>query len=128
MAEQRFLRSLQSAAAPPLTPNSNRNPNQLLVVLIVLSLCLSPFAHGQEPAVGSTNPPAADLSRRSRPRSHRTIESGDVGLQQGAYDRRHQADEQSLPAYRRKTGPNRNWTFRSEERRVGKECRSRWSP
>src|SRR3712207_9305938 len=22
----------------------------------------------------------------------------------------------------------REWTFRSEERRVGKECRSRWSP
>ena len=31
---------------------------------MVLSLCLSLFAHGQEPAVGFTNPPAADLSRR----------------------------------------------------------------
>jgi ABC-type transporter lipoprotein component MlaA len=31
-----------------------------LVVLVVLSLCLSPFARGQEPAVGFTNSPAAD--------------------------------------------------------------------
>ena len=28
--------------------------------LVVLSLCLSPFAHGQEPAVGFTKPPAAE--------------------------------------------------------------------
>ena len=25
-------------------------------------------------------------------------------------------------------GPQPLWAFRSEERRVGKECRSRWSP
>jgi ABC-type transporter lipoprotein component MlaA len=36
------------------------------LALVVLSLYLSPFAHGQEPAVGFTNPPAADLSRRSQ--------------------------------------------------------------
>jgi ABC-type transporter lipoprotein component MlaA/pimeloyl-ACP methyl ester carboxylesterase len=30
------------------------------VVLVFLSLCLSPFAHGQEPAVGFTRPPAAE--------------------------------------------------------------------
>ena len=35
-----------------------------LAALAVLSLCLPPFARGQEPAVGVTNPPAADLSRR----------------------------------------------------------------
>jgi len=29
-------------------------------VLVFLSLCLSPFAHGQEPAVGFTRPPAAE--------------------------------------------------------------------
>ncbi|MGD0209109.1 MAG: VacJ family lipoprotein [Verrucomicrobiota bacterium] len=28
--------------------------------LVVLALCLSPFAHGQEPAVGFTRPPAAE--------------------------------------------------------------------
>lgn len=37
-----------------------------LVVLVVLSLCLLPFAHGQEPVVGFTRPSAADLSRRSQ--------------------------------------------------------------
>ncbi len=31
---------------------------------MVLVLCLSPLVHGQEPAVGSTKTPAADLSRR----------------------------------------------------------------
>lgn len=31
-----------------------------LAVLVFLSLCLSPFAHGQEPAVGFTRPPAAE--------------------------------------------------------------------
>ena len=31
-----------------------------------MSLCLSLFAHGQEPAVGVTRQPAADLSRRSQ--------------------------------------------------------------
>ena len=35
-----------------------------LVVLMILSLCLSPFARGQEPAAGFTNSPVADLSRR----------------------------------------------------------------
>lgn len=30
------------------------------MVLVFLSLCLSPFAHGQEPAVGFTRPPAAE--------------------------------------------------------------------
>ena len=34
--------------------------------LVVLSLCLSLFAHGQELAAGFTNPPVADLSRRSQ--------------------------------------------------------------
>src|ERR1035438_6838443 len=34
---------------------------------------------------------------------------------------------QALPAARDFTSP-RAWAFRSEERRVGKECRSRWSP
>ena len=37
-----------------------------LVILVALSLCLSLFAHGQGTAVGPTNPPAADLSRRSQ--------------------------------------------------------------
>jgi len=37
-----------------------------LVFLVVLSLCLSLFAHGQELAAGFTNPPVADLSRRSQ--------------------------------------------------------------
>jgi ABC-type transporter lipoprotein component MlaA len=32
-----------------------------LVVLVVLSLCLLPFAHGQEPAVGFTPPPPAEI-------------------------------------------------------------------
>jgi len=36
------------------------------VFLVVLSLCLSLFAHGQELAAGFTNPPVADLSRRSQ--------------------------------------------------------------
>ncbi len=31
-----------------------------LVILMVLSLCLPPFAHGQEPAVGFTRPPATE--------------------------------------------------------------------
>src|SRR6266699_2159010 len=53
-------------------------------------------------------------SPRIRPRPPRTVESGDVGLQQGAYDRRHQADEQSLSVRRRETGPNRNWKFWQE--------------
>jgi ABC-type transporter lipoprotein component MlaA/pimeloyl-ACP methyl ester carboxylesterase len=30
------------------------------LVLVIFSLCLSPFAHGQEPAVGLTSPPAAE--------------------------------------------------------------------
>ena len=34
--------------------------------LVVLSLCLPPFAHGQQPAAGFTRPPAADLPRRSQ--------------------------------------------------------------
>ena len=38
--------------------------SSVLVGLVVLSLCLSLFAHGQEPAVGVTRQPAADLSRR----------------------------------------------------------------
>ena len=36
-------------------------------------------------------------------------------------------DDKSLRKYRRFKGPFRN-RLRSEERRVGKECRSRWSP
>ena len=38
--------------------------SSVLVGLVVLSLCLSLFAHGQEPAVGVTRQPAADLWRR----------------------------------------------------------------
>ena len=30
------------------------------MVLVIFSLCLPPFAHGQEPAVGSTKPPAVE--------------------------------------------------------------------
>jgi ABC-type transporter lipoprotein component MlaA/pimeloyl-ACP methyl ester carboxylesterase len=44
--------------------------------LVVLSLCLSPFAPGQEPAVGFTGIPAADLSRRLAAPKH-----GDGGSQ-----------------------------------------------
>src|ERR1017187_1069437 len=41
-------------------PPGRRIRSSALVVLVVLSLCLSPFAHGQEPAVGFTKPPAAE--------------------------------------------------------------------
>ena len=37
-----------------------RNHTLALAVLVGLSLCLSPFARGQEPAVGPTNTPAAE--------------------------------------------------------------------
>jgi ABC-type transporter lipoprotein component MlaA/pimeloyl-ACP methyl ester carboxylesterase len=40
--------------------------NSALVILAALSLSLPPFTHGQQPAVVVTNPPAADLSRRSQ--------------------------------------------------------------
>jgi ABC-type transporter lipoprotein component MlaA len=37
------------------------------LALASVLLCLSPFAQAQEPVVGLTRPPAADLSRRSQP-------------------------------------------------------------
>jgi phospholipid-binding lipoprotein MlaA len=40
--------------------------NSALVILALLSLRLPPPAHGQQSAIGFTNPPAADLSRRSQ--------------------------------------------------------------
>jgi ABC-type transporter lipoprotein component MlaA len=41
-------------------PPGRKIRSSALVVLAVLSLCLSPFAHGQEPAVGFTKTPAAE--------------------------------------------------------------------
>jgi ABC-type transporter lipoprotein component MlaA len=41
-------------------PPGRRIRSSALVVLVVLALCLSPFAQGQEPAVGFTKPPAAE--------------------------------------------------------------------
>jgi ABC-type transporter lipoprotein component MlaA len=42
------------------TPPCRRIRSSALVILLFLSLCLSRFAHGQEPAVAFTNPPAAE--------------------------------------------------------------------
>ena len=48
---------------PAPLPKRVFKPTPSLALASVL-LCLSLFAHGQEPAAGFTNPPAADLSRR----------------------------------------------------------------
>ena len=39
-----------------------------------------------------------------------------------------QAERDEDTARRRSQGAKDGWEIRSEERRVGKECRSRWSP
>ena len=60
-----LLRPGTGALRPEPAPLPKRvfKPTPSLALASVL-LCLSPFAHGQEPAAGFTNPPAADLSRR----------------------------------------------------------------
>src|SRR5256885_8817198 len=68
---------------------------------------------------------SSDLS--SAQLSSRRIETVDLELRPGV---RSQSDRVVLSE---QAGSKRSWTryaieYRSEERRVGKECRSRWSP
>jgi len=54
-----FLRNLKQFRMRKIG-SRRRNHTLALAVLVGLSLCLSPFARGQEPAVGPTNTPAAE--------------------------------------------------------------------
>ena len=58
-AQKDFRRKAGKAGDLKIQPD-RRIRSSALVVLVVLALCLSPFAHGQEPAVGFTRPPAAE--------------------------------------------------------------------
>ena len=58
-AQKDFRLKARKAGDLKIQPG-RRIRSSALAVLAVLSLCLSPFAHGQEPAVGFTRPPAAE--------------------------------------------------------------------
>jgi len=58
-AQKDFRRKAGKAGDLKIQPD-RRIRSSALVVLVVPALCLSPFAHGQEPAVGFTRPPAAE--------------------------------------------------------------------
>jgi ABC-type transporter lipoprotein component MlaA/pimeloyl-ACP methyl ester carboxylesterase len=58
-AQKDFRLKARKAGNLKIQPG-RRIRSSALMVLMVLSLCLSPFAHGQEPAVGFTRPPAAE--------------------------------------------------------------------
>ena len=58
-AEKDFCLEARKASDVKVPPGPKiRSPAPL--VLVVMSLCLAPFTHGQEPAVGFTRPPATE--------------------------------------------------------------------
>src|SRR2546430_17061337 len=111
---------------------------------IALLLSAGPQARAKRPSAGAA-PPRRNTPRRAGPRPARTRKSNGPGeLVPGAVtsewtDRRLLHRHRDVHAERdvrhtvalvdaRRRPRKRDVVFRSEERRVGKECRSRWSP
>src|SRR2546426_5024898 len=75
-------------------------------------------------ALPISRPPGHDRTEHLRAQSGRVREAGEGAVRHGVHIRR----GTDLPAEVGLRGRGIRLRLRSEERRVGKECRSRWSP